>query len=149
MTEPPPSIRLTRPHRIDRDDVATLYAAVGWSTYAEEPRVLQEAIDGSSYVVTALDEERLVGLARCISDDVSIAYIQDIVVHPGYHRQGIGRALALDCLDRYAHVRQKVLLTDDRPGQLAFYSDLGFHNTRELARTPLNAFVIIEGVDLG
>ena len=139
---------LTRPHRIDRAAVAALYAAVGWTTYAEEPRELQEAIDGAGYVVTATDGERFVGLARCISDDVSIAYIQDIVVHPDYHRQGIGRALALDCLDRYAHIRQKVLLTDDRPGQLAFYASLGFHNTRGLTQTPLNAFVIIGGVEL-
>ena len=61
----------------------------------------------------------------------------------------LGRALVNAILKRYSHVRQKVLLTDDRPEQLRFYESLGFRNTRSLTRTPLNAFVIIEGADLG
>ena len=61
---------------------------------------------------------------------------------------GLGRALVQDCLDRYAEVRQKVLLTDDRPEQLAFYASLGFSNTRALEVTKLNAFVRIEGAEL-
>jgi ribosomal protein S18 acetylase RimI-like enzyme len=69
-------------------------------------------------------------------------------VHPRHQRRGLGRALVRDCLERFDHVRQKVLLTDDRPSQLAFYASLGFHNTRELEVTRLNAFVIIEGAQL-
>ena len=51
-------------------------------------------------------------------------------------------------LERYTHVRQKVLLTDDRPEQLRFYESLGFTNTRTLTMTPLNAFVLINDVSL-
>ena len=126
-----------------------LYGAVGWSAYVEKPGRLRQAIEGSSFVVTAWDDDVLLGLARCVSDDVSIAYLQDILVHPSHQGRGIGRALVARCLARYAHVRQKVLLTDDRPEQLAFYQRLGFSNTRTLTRTPLNAFVIMDGVELG
>ena len=74
--------------------------------------------------------------------------VQDILVHPSHQGRGIGRGLVEAILKRYEHVRQKVLLTDDRPQQLHFYASLGFSNTRELRETPLNAFVIIEGAEL-
>jgi GNAT superfamily N-acetyltransferase len=98
--------------------------------------------------VTAVENKTLIGLARCVSDDATIAYIQDILVHPDHQRKGIGKALVEAVLHRYAHVRQKVLLTDDRPEQLRFYETLGFRNTRELEKTPLNAFIRMDGVTL-
>ena len=90
----------------------------------------------------------LIGLARVISDDVSIAYIQDVLVHPQHQGRGVGKQLMKMVLERYSHVRQKVLLTDDRPEQLRFYESLGFTNTRTLTMTPLNAFVLINDVSL-
>ena len=65
-----------------------------------------------------------------------------------YQGHGIGKALVREILDRYKHVRQKFLLTDDRPEKLQFYHSLGFKNTRTLRKTPLKAFVIIEGATL-
>jgi len=92
--------------------------------------------------VTARDAEgTLVGLARCLSDDVSIMYLQDVLVHPDQHRHGIGGELVRRCLDRFAHVRQRVLLTDDEPGQVAFYESLGYQNVRDFGPPTLNAFV--------
>ena len=133
----------------DLDAVVALYTSVGWLVYAKDPEGLERAMDAAHYVVQARRGDRLIGLARCLSDDVSIAYIQDILVHPDEQGKGVGRALMEDILQRYSHVRQKVLLTDDRPGQLHFYASLGFHNTRELVKTPLNAFVRYEGIEVG
>ncbi len=133
---------------VEADALGALYDAVGWSTYTRDMDVLCAAIAGSDFVVVVQKDADLIGLARAVSDDASIAYIQDILVNPSHQGQGIGRALVSAILDRYAHVRQKVLLTDSRPEQLRFYASLGFSNTRELRETPLNAFVIIEGADL-
>jgi GNAT superfamily N-acetyltransferase len=139
---------LKRCTTVERKALCALYDAVGWSMYTADPEKLEAAIAGSDFVVTALIEGEVIGLARCVSDDVSIVYIQDILVHPEQQNKGVGRALVSEILSRYAHVRQKVLLTDDRPEQLHFYATLGFCNTRELVKTPLNAFVIIEGATL-
>jgi len=106
------------------------------------------AVAGSDFVTTATINDMLIGIIRCVSDDVSSVYIQDIIVHPNHQNQGIGRELMERVLKRFDHVRQKVLLTDDQPGQLHFYASLGFQNTRNLTKTPLNAFVIIKGVTL-
>ena len=146
---PPSNIQIVVSDTIDRDALCDLYNAVGWSIYTAEPDRLSAAISGSSFVVVAMDRERLIGLARAISDDATVAYIQDILVRPSHQDQGLGRRLVQAILDRYSHVRQKILLTDDRHQQLQFYASLGFANTRELSKTPLNAFVIIEGVNLG
>ena len=60
------------------------------------------------------------GLARVISDDVSICYLQDILVDPNHQRAGVGKTLLEQVLKRYLHVRQKVLITDDEPRLCAF-----------------------------
>lgn len=124
-----------------------LYAAVGWTAYTRDEDSLAVAIANSAFVVSAWDGETLVGLARALSDDVSICYLQDILVHPDHQRRGIGELLIGACLTRYVHVRSKVLLTDDEERQRAFYEKVGFRNTRDLTRATLNTFVRMDGVD--
>jgi len=128
------------------EDLVSLYDSVGWLEYTQDTDLLLRAIEGSDFVVEMRDESTLVELAGAISDDASIVYIQDILVRPEYQGQGLGKALVRSILDRYDHVRQKVLLTDDNVQQLEFYRSLGFHNTKDLIHTPLTAFVQIEGV---
>ncbi len=50
-------------------------------------------------------------------DGATICYLHDVLVHPEAQRAGVGRALVRAALEPYAAVRQKVLLTDDEPGQ--------------------------------
>ena len=59
------------------------------------------------------DTGQLLGLVRTVSNDVSICYVQDILVQPRAHRKDVGRALMQAVLSRYAHVMQQVLITDD------------------------------------
>jgi len=49
--------------------------------------------------------------------------------------------LVQDCLKRFDHVRQIVLLTDDEEKQAAFYKKLGLTNTKEVFEGRLNTFV--------
>lgn len=133
-----------------QEQIITLYDSVGWRAYTNDENrdKLETAVRNSTYVVTAWHNQELVGLARAISDDVSIFYLQDILVRPDFQRHGIGRILFTNCLERFAHVRTKMLLTDDDEQQLAFYTSLGFKNTRHLTKIVLNAFVKMEGIEL-
>lgn len=129
---------------VARADLVGLYTSVGWSVYASDPDALVRAVEQSSYVVSARDSTgALVGLARAISDDVTICYLQDILVNPIHQRSGLGRALVDNVIEHYAHVRQKVLLTDDEPGQRAFYESMGFIEGHDFSPMPLRAFVQI------
>lgn len=123
------------------EELLPLYEAVGWSSYTESPALLQAGVSGASYVVTARRDGRLVGLARALSDGATVCYLQDVLVHPAEQRHGIGRALVTAILDRYRTVRQKVLLTDDEPGQRAFYESLGYTEIRDYGPGTLRSFV--------
>lgn len=121
-------------------EALTLYDAVGWSAYTDEPAILGRALAGSTRVVTARVDGRLIGLARVLSDGASIAYLQDVLVDPASRREGIGRELVRAALAPFAALRQHVLLTDAEPGQRAFYESLGLTEAHD-ADPPLRAFV--------
>ncbi len=135
---------------IPQKQLLALYNAVGWSAYTNECNKdkLKTAVQNSTYVASAWYNEELIGLARVMSDDVSIFYLQDILVEPNYQRKGVGRMLLNNCLERFEHVRTKVLLTDDNKQQLDFYTSLGFENTRHLKNIILNTFVQMNGIEL-
>jgi len=110
--------------RVDRDEAVSLYDAVGWTAYTRDPVALSRAISASHLLVTARHDAGLIGLARTISDGVTICYLQDLLVHPVRQRAGIGRALLDRVLSEYAHVRQFVLMTDG-DGPQSFYRAAG------------------------
>ena len=122
-------------------ELLSLYESVGWTAYTRDPELLTRAIRSSSFVVTARNEEGgLVGLARVISDDATICYLQDILVHPAFQGTGIGRALIEQVAARYQHVRQTVLITDNEPGQHAFYEAMGFTEGSDFTPEPVRVF---------
>lgn len=137
-------IRLSSATSVALEDLVRLYSAVGWTAYTKAPESLAAAIGGSSFVVTARLDGQLIGLARAVSDNATICYIQDILVDPAHQRSGLGRQLVEHILGQYGDVRQKVLITDDEPGQRAFYQSLGFIEAGDMD-PPIRAFVKFDG----
>jgi len=130
------------------DALTDLYGAVGWAVYTADPDKLVTAVTNSTHVVVARADGQLIGLARGISDDVSIFYLQDILVRPEWQHQGIGRLLLKNCMERFGHVRQKVLLTDDEAAQHRFYESMGYRDIGGVNNVNLHAFVLVEGLGL-
>lgn len=119
-------------------ELVSLYASVGWKDDLRDPQALERAVCQSSFVVCArADTAELLGLVRALSDDVTVCFVQDLLVRPEAHRQGLGRALLGTVMERYAHVKDFVLLTGSDPVQQAFYSAVGLKNTRD---TQVNCF---------
>lgn len=126
---------------IARGEALALYQSVGWTAYANNPDLLQQAIQSSSFVVAARNQDgKLLGLARAISDDATICYLQDILVEPAFHGIGVGRALFARVQERYQHVRQLVLITDDEPFQRAFYQAMGLTEGSDFESGPVRVF---------
>ena len=67
-----------------------------------------------------------------IGDGYTIVFIQDIIVYPEKQRQGVGSALLKAVIDRYAHVRQIELTTDNTPKTVSFYRSMGFAEFSEI-----------------
>jgi ribosomal protein S18 acetylase RimI-like enzyme len=127
----------------DSQELVDLYASVGWIRYVQEPDELHEAVMRSTYVVVARRNDQLIGLARCLSDEVSIAYVQDILVRPEFQQQGVGRRLMEAVLNRFESARQIGLLTDDEDRQHSFYESMGFRDIGTFEEPALHAFVVL------
>ncbi|MEG0309242.1 MAG: GNAT family N-acetyltransferase [Clostridium sp.] len=108
------------------DDLENLYNDVGWISYTNDLEKLEKAFRNSLKVVTAWDDEKLVGTIRIVGDGLTIIYIQDILVLSKYHRKGIGKMLVNSILEEYKDVRQIVLMTDNEPDTIEFYKNVGF-----------------------
>lgn len=121
----------------DQGEMLSLYASVGWEGYTRDADRLCRGLANSHLVITARDASgTLLGLARTISDDEHICYVQDVVVNPAYHRQGVGRSLVEHLMRRYSHCRFFLLSTDhestpEGKRNHAFYRSLGFLSYEE------------------
>jgi ribosomal protein S18 acetylase RimI-like enzyme len=83
---------------------------------------LRRSFEQSDHVAFARDIERVVGMARLLSDGVCNAYLLDVWTMSAYRRRGIASDMVRLLLDRVPgqHVG---LQTDDAQG---FYRSLGF-----------------------
>lgn len=123
------------------NDILSLYENVGWLAYTRDIKKLIRSINKSLFVFSAWDRDKLVGLIRVVGDGESIIYVQDILILREYQRQGIGKRLLKEVLEKYKDVRQKVVLTDDVEKTRSFYEDNGFSLVEDLN---LISYVIIE-----
>jgi ribosomal protein S18 acetylase RimI-like enzyme len=108
---------------ISEPEVIAIYKANGWSS-AEKPNQLLSALRNSHSLATARVDGRLVALGNAISDGHLVVYFPHLIVHPAFHRQGIGRALMETLLERYSGFHQLMLTADG--AAIDFYEALGF-----------------------
>ncbi|MBQ4106403.1 MAG: GNAT family N-acetyltransferase [Lentisphaeria bacterium] len=88
-----PGIRFDWITGADTATVLRLYSAVGWCEPDDRGEWVDAMFAGSCAAIGAFDGDRAVGFARALSDGVSDAFIQDVVVDPAYRKRGIAREL--------------------------------------------------------
>lgn len=82
---------------------------------------LRRAFEHSQHVALAWHGDRVIGMARLLSDGVSNSYLVDVWTQSDHRRKGVGRAMVEQlCL---AVPGQHVGLQTDQP---AFYHSMGF-----------------------
>ncbi len=116
------NIALYRERPIEPQEVRALYESVGW--WPERGEHELATVLSSDLAIGAWDGERLIAFARVISDHHFHAYIDDVVVHPDYQRQGIGHQLLARLLEELQHIETITLFC--KPDLVAFYEQLGF-----------------------
>jgi ribosomal protein S18 acetylase RimI-like enzyme len=119
------------PHRIrpvPPAGVLALYRTQGW--WPERTAEQVATVLGTGSAVGAWDGEVLVGFGRAVTDGVLRAYLEDIVVAPGYWRTGLGRRLVDALLAELGPVPVVSLFcaADLTP----FYESAGFRTTRQV-----------------
>ena len=105
-----------------------LFVAVGWSDESEEMLdKFNNPFKGSDVVISAWDDDELVGCIRAISDKAVRSVIYDLAVLPKYQNKGIGKTLVKKCIGKYPN-SEWILGTTEK--SIAYYEKLGFkiHN---------------------
>lgn len=114
-----------RKSQIDLKQLLELFRVAAF--WAQDRRIedLAVAINNSEPVISAWDEDRLIGFARATSDCVYRATIWDVVIHPAYQGAGLGRKLVETVLShpRICKVERVYLMTTYQQG---FYARIGF-----------------------
>lgn len=122
------SIILKEQKNIGQENLSKLYGDVEWHAYTKDLDLLQQALMQSLDVISAWENDKLIGLIRIIGDGLTIIYIQDLLVLNAYQSKGIGTKLMQHVLKKYKTVRQKVLLTEEAPDVRYFYEKNGLQS---------------------
>lgn len=95
----------------------------------DDPACMEGMIRNSNLLVTAWDDDVLVGVARSLTDFHYACYLSDIAVHSAYQRQGIGRQLQILTQEQLGPRCKLILLA--APAAHSYYPKLGYtHNPR-------------------
>ncbi len=132
-----PEIEISIVKQADPEAILSLYRHAGWWQTDENPAYLGqvERIIGQTFCfVVARDGSELIGMGRAISDGVSDAYIQDVMVHSDYRGRGIGKAIIAKLLEHLQANKLQWIGLISEPGYERFYESLGF--TRMEGYTP-------------
>jgi GNAT superfamily N-acetyltransferase len=106
------------------------------------PREYDQAKTGSALQKTinvgAWDGDKLVGSVRVLTDGYFFSMVAEVMVDPGYRRQGIGRELLRRALDL---TPGGTLYMGAQPGQERFIESAGFRRgpTGYVGRSPNHA----------
>jgi aralkylamine N-acetyltransferase len=110
------------------EEIVALYQAGGWWRETPTARaVIPAMIRGSfCFLAARAPDGRLVGMGRAISDGVSDAYIQDVVVLGSQRGRGIGRELVRRLTARCSAAGIHWIGLVAEPGTQPFYEPLGY-----------------------
>lgn len=105
--------------------LSDLRESVGWNRMENE---YNNPLMTSYYHIAVYDKDKLVGYIDCLSNGVTDAYIQDLMIHPNYQRQGIGTDLMNKMIgylkEKYIYMISVVF----EESLKAFYEKFGFYD---------------------
>ena len=89
---------------------------------------VKTALETSFCSVTVSIANQIVGMGRVVGDGSVYFYIQDVIVHPDYRGQGIGRDIVIHLLEQIRSVATGNCFVGlmAAVGTVDFYEKLGF-----------------------
>lgn len=109
-------------------DLAVLFDSSGIRRPTSDLERLQRMIDHANLTVTAWDAERLVGVARALTDFCYCCYLSDLAVTQAYQGRGIGRELIQQI--RAAIGEETTLVLVSAPEAMPFYAKLNMESMK-------------------
>lgn len=106
------------------EQVIDLYEKAGLPRPTKDKERIRQMFEHADLIVTAWDDDKLVGVARSITDWVWCCYLSDLAVDPGYQKSGIGKGLVE--LTRSTVGEQCMILLLSVPTAMEYYPKIGF-----------------------
>jgi predicted N-acetyltransferase YhbS len=106
------------------EQVIELYEKSGLPRPTTDKERIKKMFENSNLVVTAWDNEKLVGVSRSITDWVWCCYLSDLAVDPGYKKSGIGKRLIEVTKEKVGE--QSMILLLSVPTAMDYYPKVGF-----------------------
>ena len=103
--------------------IATLYRRAPLLRQTDHPEKLRQSFEQSQLVLSAWEGERLVGIARVLTDGYQVSYLCDLAVEPDLQGSGLGKRLINAVTERVAGTE---LVLRDSNLSSGFYEHLGF-----------------------
>ena len=117
-------IKYTEEKKFTQEEVQKLFLSVGW-TSGNYPKRLYKALMNSSTVLTAWDDEELVGLIRVLDDTEMLAQIHYVLVHPDHQGKGIAGTMLEHVKEKYKDFMYIEVMPEDKKN-VPFYEKHGF-----------------------
>jgi len=106
------------------EQIIELYDNAGLPRPTHDPQRIRAMFDNSDLIITAWDENKLVGVSRTITDWVWCSYLADLAISPAYKRSGIGKKLIE--LARQKIGERSMLLLLSVSTAMDYYPKVGF-----------------------
>ena len=103
--------------------IATLYRRAPLLRQTDDPDALLRSFENSNLVLTLWAGDRLVALARVLTDGEQFSYLCDLAVEPDLQGTGVGKRLIDEVLERCSGTE---LVLRDSNLSSGFYEHLGF-----------------------
>jgi GNAT superfamily N-acetyltransferase len=110
--------------RIDVDAVHRFISEQSYWAKGRDRATMVRLIDHATRVVGAYEDGRQIGFARCFSDEVTLAWVNDVYVESTHRGRRVGEDLVRQLIEGSAFPRIRwMLATRDAH---SFYAKLGF-----------------------
>lgn len=109
------------------EEVADVFRSSGIKRPVDDLPRIQTMLDHANVTISAREGERLIGVARALTDFSYCCYLSDLAVREEHQKQGIGKELVRLLQSHLGETVAIVLLS--APAALGYYPRIGFEHS--------------------